>query len=131
VQPNFRHQFRPLHDGGVGADEVFELHWGIGHLVTTRLVIEQAKLKRSASDPGSVILIARFDSAANLNVHLHCPVLDGVYRSTEGQPTFQEARGPSRRPVQGRSLMADSGRLPGRADSFGSGRLRHTLAQRC
>jgi hypothetical protein len=39
-----------------------------------------------------VTLIQRFGSAANLNIHLHCLVLDGVYQRTEGEPDFQEAR---------------------------------------
>jgi len=33
-------------------------------------------------------LCQRFGSAANLNIHLHCLVLDGVYRTTEGLPVF-------------------------------------------
>src|SRR4051812_4203080 len=36
-----------------------------------------------------------FGSAANLNIHLHCLVLDGVYRSSTGAPVFHEARAPS------------------------------------
>ena len=32
----------------------------------------------------AVTLIQRFGSAANLNIHLHCLVLDRVYRRTEG-----------------------------------------------
>ena len=44
---------------------------------------------------GSVTLIQRFGSAANLNIHLHCMVLDGVYRSdAEGEPEFIEAAAP-------------------------------------
>ena len=43
----------------------------------------------------AVTLIQRFGSAANLNIHLHCLVLDGVYRSSEGVPVFHEARGPT------------------------------------
>ncbi len=40
---------------------------------------------------GAVTLIQRFGSAANLNIHLHCLVLDGVYRhGTGGGPTFVE-----------------------------------------
>jgi Putative transposase len=43
-----------------------------------------------------VTLIQRFGSAANLNIHLHCLVLDGIYRiSSEGAPVFQEAPAPS------------------------------------
>ena len=30
-----------------------------------------------------------------LNIHLHCLVLDGVYRSSEGEPIFHEVRGPT------------------------------------
>ena len=40
----------------------------------------QAGLKADEADSGAVILIQRFGSAANLNIHLHCLVLDGVYR---------------------------------------------------
>ncbi len=29
-------------------------------------------------------------------MHLHCLVLDDVYRRTEGEPVFQQARAPSR-----------------------------------
>jgi len=43
---------------------------------------------------GAVTLIQRFGSAANLNIHLHCLVLDGVYRTTEGVPAFHEVRPP-------------------------------------
>jgi len=44
---------------------------------------------RVTADAGAVTLIQRFGSAANLNIHLHCLVLDGVYRRTEGEPDFQ------------------------------------------
>jgi Putative transposase len=38
-----------------------------------------------------VTLIQRFGLAANLNIHLHCMVLDGVYRAGgDGVPTFIE-----------------------------------------
>jgi hypothetical protein len=41
-------------------------------------------------------LIQRFGSAANLNVHLHCLVLDGVYRcDADGVPGFIEAGAPT------------------------------------
>lgn len=40
--------------------------------------------------------VGRFGSAANLNVHVHCLVLDGVYRSgTEGAPEFVEVAAPT------------------------------------
>ncbi|HNO75666.1 transposase [Nitrosomonas mobilis] len=37
-------------------------------------------MKRSKAQTGAITLIHRFGSAANLNIHLHCLVLDGVYR---------------------------------------------------
>ncbi|MEA3153626.1 MAG: alcohol dehydrogenase, propanol-preferring [Betaproteobacteria bacterium] len=61
------------------------------------LLKEEAGLKRCAGDTGAVTLIQRFGSAANLNIHLHCLVLDGVYRRTEREPDFQEARAPHSR----------------------------------
>jgi len=36
-----------------------------------------------------------------LNIHLHCLVLDGVFRRTEGEPVFLEARAPTRDELQG------------------------------
>ena len=69
----------------------------IMHRVITGFCSSKRGLKRAAADTGAVTLIQRFGSAANLNIHLHCLVLDGVYRRTEGEPVFQEARAPSRR----------------------------------
>ena len=52
-------------------------------------------LKADEADSGAVTLIQRFGSAANLNVHLHCLVLNGVYRfSADGAPEFVEAPAP-------------------------------------
>ncbi|MGH8647632.1 MAG: transposase, partial [Gammaproteobacteria bacterium] len=39
-------------------------------------------------------LIQRFGPAANLNIHLHCLVLDGVYRATDGVPVFHTVHAP-------------------------------------
>ena len=50
------------------------------HRVITRFLLKQARLKRTTAGTGAVTLIQRFGSAANLNIHLHCLVLDGVYR---------------------------------------------------
>jgi len=58
-------------------------------------LIKQAGLKRSAANAGAVTLIQRFGSAANLNIHLHCLVLDGVYLNRDGAPVFHEAAPPS------------------------------------
>ena len=66
------------------------------HRVIAGFLLKQAGLRRTTAASGAVTLIQRFGSAANLNIHLHCLVLDGVYRRTGGEPVFQEARGPSR-----------------------------------
>ena len=59
------------------------------HRVITRHLLGQAGLKADEADSGAVALIQRFGSAANLNIHLHCLVLDGVYRrGTDGAPVF-------------------------------------------
>ena len=62
------------------------------HRVITRFLLKQAGLKRCAADTGAVTLIQRFGSAANLNIHLHGLVLDGVCRRTEAEAEFQAAR---------------------------------------
>ena len=64
--------------------------------VLTRHLLEQAGLKAEEGHGGAVTLIQRFGSAANLNIHLHCLVLDGVYRcGGEGVPSFVEAGAPT------------------------------------
>ena len=62
------------------------------HRVIAGFLLKQAGLKRATADSGAVTLIQRLGSAANLNIHLHCQVLEGVYRRTAGQPVFQEVR---------------------------------------
>ena len=49
-------------------------------------MIHQAGLTHAQVQTGAVTLIQRFGSAANLNIHLHCLMLDGVYRLTGGVP---------------------------------------------
>jgi len=64
--------------------------------VVTRHLLELAGLASDEGHGGAVTLIQRFGSAANLNIHLHCLVLDGVYRSdAEGAPSFIEASAPT------------------------------------
>ena len=61
------------------------------HRVITRFLLDQAGLKAEQADGGAVTLIQRFGSAADLNIHLHCLVLDGMYRrSADGAPVFVE-----------------------------------------
>ena len=63
------------------------------HRVITRFLLGQAGLKAEEADSGVVTLIQprlwMNGSAANLNIHLHCLVLDGVYRcGADGEPVF-------------------------------------------
>ncbi len=46
------------------------------HRVIATFLIRQAGVRRSEAHTGAVTLIQRFGSAANLNIHLHCLVLD-------------------------------------------------------
>jgi Putative transposase len=48
--------------------------------VITRHLLDAAELPADEGQGGAVTLIQRFGSAGNLNIHLHCLVLDGVYR---------------------------------------------------
>ena len=62
----------------------------------TRHLLGQAGLKAEEADSGGVTLIQRFGSAANLNIHLHFQLLDGVYRrSAECAPEFVEVAAPT------------------------------------
>jgi len=64
--------------------------------VITRHLLDDAGLSGDEGQGGAVTLIQRFGSAANLNIHLHCLVLDGVYRSgADGSPAFIEAGTPT------------------------------------
>ncbi|MFM1855253.1 MAG: hypothetical protein RLZ83_562, partial [Pseudomonadota bacterium] len=64
--------------------------------VVERRLLDHTGLKSEEGQGGAVTLIQRFGSAANLNVHLHCLVLDGVYRcGADGVPGFIEAGAPT------------------------------------
>jgi hypothetical protein len=64
--------------------------------VLTRHLLGAAGLKAEEGHGGAVTPIQRFGSAANLNIHLHCLVLDGVYRrGADGSPAFIEADAPT------------------------------------
>lgn len=66
----------------------------INRAISTFLT-KQAGLKRTEAQTGAVTLIQRFGSAANLNIHLHCLVLDGVYATTGEVPVFHPVRAPT------------------------------------
>ena len=70
------------------------------HRVITRHLLGQVGLKADEADSGAVTLIQRFGSAANLNIHLHYLVLDGVYRRTDGEPVFVEVPAPTDEALQ-------------------------------
>ena len=64
--------------------------------VVTRHLLDYARLKADEGHGSAVTPIQRLGSAANLNVHLHCLVLDGVYRcDADGAPVFVEAGAPT------------------------------------
>ena len=64
--------------------------------VVTRHLLDGVGLKGEEGQGGAVTLIQRFGSAANLTIHLHCLVLDGVYRcGADGVPVFVQAGAPS------------------------------------
>jgi len=65
------------------------------HGVITRHLLEQTGFKADQADSGAVTLIQRFGSAANPHIHLHCLVLDGVYRRTDGEPVFVQTDSPT------------------------------------
>ena len=64
--------------------------------VVERHLLDHPALKSDEGQGGAVTLIQRFGSAANLDIHLHYLVLDGVYRSdVHGGPVFTEASAPT------------------------------------
>ncbi len=71
------------------------------HRVITRHVPGQAALKAKKAESGAVTLIQRFGWAANMNIHLHCLVLDGMYRrGIDGTQEFAEVAEPTDRALQ-------------------------------
>ncbi len=70
------------------------------HRVISTFLAKQAGLQRSEAQTGAVTLIQRFGSAANLNIHLHCLFLDGVYRTDGDIPIFHPARAPTAEQLQ-------------------------------
>ena len=60
------------------------------------LLRRQPGLKADKANIDAVTLIQRLGSAANLKIHLHCLVLDGVYsRCTDSAPVFVEVPAPT------------------------------------
>ncbi len=63
-------------------------------------LVKQAGLKCTEAQTGAVTLIQRFGSAANLNIHLHCLFLDGVYATTGEVPVFHPMHAPTAEQLQ-------------------------------
>jgi predicted transcriptional regulator len=64
--------------------------------VFARHLLEAPGLEADEGHGGAVALIQRFGSAANLNIHLHGLLLDGLYRcGADGVPQFVEAGSPT------------------------------------
>jgi hypothetical protein len=106
------------------------------HRVIATHLIRQAGVKRSEAATGAVTLIQRFGSAANLNIHLHALVLDGVYRTTsEGVTAFHPAPAPASHPFSRGAGAARQTACRDRADSRADGargadgRARRALVQ--
>jgi hypothetical protein len=78
--------------------------------VVERHLLGHTGLESDEGQSGAVTLIQRFGSAANLNIHLHCLVLDGVYRChADGAPGFVEAGAPIKtRPRSQICALADN-----------------------
>ncbi len=68
----------------------------VAQRVVERHVLGHTGLESDQGQGGAVTLIQRFGLAANLNIHRHCLVLDGVYRcDADGAPSFVEADAPT------------------------------------
>ena len=71
------------------------------HRAIMRFLLDQAGLTAEQVDSGAVTPIQGFGSAANLNIHLHCLVLDGLYAcDAEGEPVFVEMPAPTDEALQ-------------------------------
>ena len=70
------------------------------HRALSTFVIKHAGLTRDQAQTGAVTLIQLFGSAVNLNIHLQCLLLDGVYRLTDGVPVFQPVPAPTTEQLQ-------------------------------
>jgi len=62
---------------------------------------KQAVFKRRNAQTDATTLIQRFGSAANLNIHLRCLILDGVYRIQNGVAEFHPVHSPTNEQLQG------------------------------
>ena len=78
----------------------FEAAFSLSRFRLSTFIIKQVGLTHAKAQTGAVTLIQRFGSAANLNIHLHCLMLNGVYRLTGGIPVFQATPAPTSEQLQ-------------------------------
>ncbi|MDQ3829659.1 MAG: transposase zinc-binding domain-containing protein [Candidatus Tectomicrobia bacterium] len=71
------------------------------HRAIATFLIKQAGLQRTEAGTGAVTLRKPIGSAANLNIHLHCLVLDGVYSAHRGRTGAPRRARPHRRRAAG------------------------------
>ena len=64
------------------------------HRAIATFLFKQTGQTRDQATTGAVTLIQRFGSAANLNIHLHALVLDGVYGNLDAVDTVDAADTP-------------------------------------
>ena len=64
------------------------------HRAIATFLFKQTGQTRDQATTGAVTLIQRFGSAANLNIHLHALVLDGVYGKLDALDTVDTERTP-------------------------------------
>ncbi|MFO0154375.1 MAG: transposase [Alphaproteobacteria bacterium] len=76
---------------------------GVVYRVLAQHLAALASLRGAIFQTGAVTIIQRFRSAANLNVHFHCLVLDGAFRvGGDGRPRFVAATAPTPAQLQAR-----------------------------
>ena len=73
---------------------------GIVYRTISADVLRKARLTRATGATGAVMLIQRFGSALNLNIHFHMLVLDGAYLSDTREPAFRRIAPPSAAELQ-------------------------------
>jgi Putative transposase len=83
------------------APDALTMVLGAVYPVISGHLLETAGLTRVTGDTGAVMLIQRFGSALNLNVHFHMIFLDGVYLPAgDSAPVFRHVPAPTSAQLQ-------------------------------
>jgi len=75
----------------------------LGVVIRTIAGFQRKRAKRDgfkAGESGSVTLVQRFGGSANLNIHFHTLMIEGVYREDGGAAGFHPLRAPSNEEVK-------------------------------